>query len=78
MTEYDYDAAYDAYMASRETEDSRELDAAALAALDASPEREVTPWFTTGGERFKAIRTGGDGEFVIRHESEYDPAEFGN
>lgn len=74
--EYDPDKAYDEWMWQRELASDGGLGDAAIAALDASPELQVTPWFTHDGERFKAIRTGAD-EFAIRHETEYDPREFG-
>ncbi|WP_188317124.1 DnaB-like helicase N-terminal domain-containing protein [Solihabitans fulvus] len=74
--EYDPDRAYDQWMQQRELDADGGLTAAAVAALAANPELEITPWFVHDGQRFTAIRTGVD-EFVIRHESEYDPREFG-
>jgi hypothetical protein len=73
--EYSPEAALDAYYAQREYElgGGRE-DAIAAAALDAQPEAKVVE-FADQGERFFAVRTSPD-EFAVRHETEYDPAEF--
>ncbi|WP_329073502.1 hypothetical protein [Amycolatopsis sp. NBC_01480] len=71
--EYDPDAAYDAWMLKRETEADREVDAAAVAAMDAQPSATAVQ-FTYEGEHCWAIRTG-PSEFVIRADHEYDPAE---
>lgn len=70
LNDYDPDAAYEAWMLSRETETEREVDAAAIAAMDAQPAAKAIQ-FTYEGERCWAIRTGDD-EFVIRHETEYE------
>jgi hypothetical protein len=73
--EYDPDDAYDAWMLSRETVGAREMDAAAIVAMNAQPADKAVQ-LTYGGEHLWAIRTSAD-EFVIREDHEYDPAEFG-
>jgi hypothetical protein len=76
VDEFDPDAAMDAYYAAREQQGEAEVevDAAAIAALDANPDAERVE-FTHDGMTLWALPTGGD-EFVIRTDDEPDPHEF--
>lgn len=73
-TEFDPDAALDAYYAARETEADRELNEIVTAALDAQPDEQIVQ-FTYDGERCWAVRTAQD-EYVVRADYEFNPTEF--
>jgi len=73
-TEFDPDAALDAYYSACETEADRELDEIVAAALDAQPDEKIVQ-FTYDGDRCWAIRTAQD-EYVVRADCEFNPAEF--
>lgn len=73
-TEFDPDAAMDAYYAAREAEPDRELDEIVTASLDAQPDDKIVQ-FMYDGQRCWAIRTSQD-EYVVRADYEFNPAEF--